>query len=425
MDKKTEKKKSPFKIVVILIIAIVIIAVSLGGYFLYKYLFPTKKELFVVSHINTIERLDETEEPERFKSTTNVSFKTEGDFTSKKAQKELESASLLIDNTQFSDDASEFNLALNILGDTFLTAHLVKNDDIEVFSVPQLSEKSYGAESYEDVLALLMGAERPADIDILENVDEVGLKRYFSKYAKEIYNSVPDESFTLTEDGDYKTISFDADLNRTFYSTMTEIKADTEFCSFLYEQEKIIKNNLNRKYPYMGTLFEVLDEDEYKENYKEKIDEFIKSVENSRIIVTAKIDERRQIIEESILITDDGDLKTNIFVSRDKILYENYKDGVLMLKINSDAKKDETTETKKTEITFDINEYTKEQTAGQKLIILTIDSATDTNVSGGVKLPENYEDIRKMSDDEKSEITSTASEKFISLLASVTLGILS
>ena len=96
-----------------------------------------------------------------------------------------------------------------------------------------------------------------------------------------------------------------------------------------------------------------------------------------------------------------------------------------MLKINSDAKKDETTETKKTEITFDINEYTKEQTAGQKLIILTIDSATDTNVSGGVKLPENYEDIRKMSDDEKSEITSTASEKFISLLASVTLGILS
>ena len=416
--------KTSKKILTILLIVLILTAITIGGYFLFRYLFPTDKELFVQAHINTIESHD-TEEPERFTKNTQISFDTDGDFSSKRATEKIGTLNLLLNNVKYGDDKTTFEANINFMDNVLLSSKAVKVDDTEVVTIPQFSDVSYAAESYEDVLSLFLGSDKTEDVEIFENVDEERFKLYLGKYSKEIYNNVPDNAFTAVKDGKIKTITLNTDLNRALYSVLTEIRNDAQLRDFTYEQSKIIAKNINKKYPYMGEVVTIPDKDEYYENYEKKIDEFIKSIENSHIITTIKVNQKRQIIEESISIKSGEAEQCSFFFDDDSFNFVSYDEGKALFKIDSDSKKDGTTTTKKTKLSFDVNDFTKGKSENQKLIILDINSFTDTYVSGDVTLPQNYEDIRKMSEEEKTKVTQNASQKFMGLITTLTLELFS
>lgn len=419
------KKKNMKKVFVIFISVLVFLCAIVGGYFLYKYMFPTDKELFVIAHLNTLEYNEEKEEPEKFTNTTNVSFSTEGDFTSQRVAKSFSTISLLLENTKISEDETEYNVSINFLEDSFLTTNAVKSKGIEVFTIPQLSEESYGADSYEDVLAILLGSEKAKDTEVFENIDKEQLEKYFSKYFKEIYNSIPNNSFKSTKENGLRTIELNLDLNRTLYNTLTKIKADTEFRDFLYEQNKIISENINKKYPYAGEIVKVPKKEEFYKNFEKNIDDYIKNNENSKLVATVKIDNNRRITEENISIISDEQERYSVLYSQNEFSYTAYKDSNIMFKYHSVGEKNNNITNKKTDITFDINDFTKEKSEKQKMVTVSIASTTATDVNKTIKLPEKYVDIRNMSKEEKEKLTQKASENFMGLIATITLELLS
>lgn len=425
MENDVLKRKSFKKPVLITLVSILLICVIIGGWFLYRYLFPTDKELFVLSHANTIEYSFDKDEPEQFYNTTNVYFSSNEEINSQRSEKMLNTTKLFFENIKLSDDRQEYNMRVNFMDNELLTANAVEFDEIEVLTIPQLADTSYGADSYEDVLSLLFGSDNAKDIEIFENTDEKQAEMYLKKYLNNVYNSVPESDFTSHDENGFKVLSLRTDLNRTLYNTLTEIKNDIAFRKFSYEQYKIICENVNKKIPYAGTLIIVPEEDEYNENYEKKIDAFIKNIENATLSVTAKINKKRQIVEETISILRNE--KEQYFVSYTEKAFavKAYQNDDVLFEINSDSAQNGETSSKKTEISFDINDILKEDKAQSQMITMTVDSLTNTDVTKDITLPENYVDIRTISEEEKTEITSKASENFMALVASLTLELIS
>ncbi len=425
MENEMLKRKNFKKTVLITIVSIILIGVIVGGWFLYRYLFPTAKELFVLSHKNTIEYNLNKEEPEQFVSTANISFSSDEKTNSQRAEKLLSTTRLFFENIKLADERQEYNLSVNFLDNELLTANAIEFNDVEILTVPQLSDASYGADSYEDVLSLLLGSDNAEDIDILENIDEKQAEKYCSKYFKSVYNSVPDSDFVSQKDGDFTVITLKTDLNRTLYNTLLEMKNDIELRKFTYEQYKIICENINKKYPYAGTIITAQDEEDYNENYEKKIDEFIKSIENSTVSAIVKINKERRIAEETISISNNGKEQYFISCTEKDFAIKVYDNDSVVLEINSYSDLNGTTTSKKTAITFDANDFINEDKEQSKIITMNIDSTIDTNVLKDITIPENYVDIRTISEDEKNEIATKASENFMGLVASITLELIS
>lgn len=419
------KNKIFKKLIIYVLLAILLIGVIVGGYFLFKYLFPSDKELFVIAHANTIEQSSQKTEPERFTNTTDVSLKAEGGFNSKDAVKAFESLHLKLDNTKYEENKTTYDVALTLGNKEMLTSSAVKSGDTEVFTIPQLVDKKYASNTFGDVLSLLLGSENAEDVDIMQDVDKVKLTEYLKKYLKDVYNNVPDSSFTSEKDGDIKIITLDADINRTLYDTVMAIKNDTELRDFLYAESSKVCENINKKFPYAGELTSMPEKEEYDKNYEESLDKYIKDIENSRIVAKIKVNKDRVIIQEDIKVAS-GDMVQQLLSFSDKhFCLEAYEGDNILIKYNQISEKAETITEKTTNVTFDVNDMTKEKSeTEQKLIILTFNSVTDTNVSSEFVMADNYEDIRNMSDEDKKKITESASGNFVSLVATLTLELL-
>lgn len=426
-ENKATKRKNKIwkKAILILLIVLVVISLIVGGYFLYKYLFPTDKELFFISHEKTFFSDKTTDEPDAFLKTSEITIKTEGDFTSEKAAEAFSSIVISTENVKLSEEETEYDLSINFLGNDFITTKAVKSGDTEVFSFPQLSEKSYGADSYEDVMTVLFGSEDIESVEMLDGTDTEQLEIYSAKYIKKLRDNIPDKDFSSRKEGDIKVITLKTDLNRALYDIANEIKSDTDLREFLYEQTVIVENNINKKFAYLGSLVDIPKQDEYYKNYEKSIDDFIKNIENSEIIITVNVDKNRKILAEELKVINDDKVQYAWSYSADGYSYESYKDEKLLLKIDSKTKTDGTKIEVQKRYKFDINDYTKEKSDEQKMVTLNISSTTDTNVTREIILPQDYDDIRSMSEEEKQEITENASKNFFNLLATFTMELLS
>lgn len=417
-----QKGKVWKKVILILLAVLVLISVAIGGYFVFKYLFPTDKELFVIAHANTFSQ--EEIKAEVYTKNTDLTFELSGGFNSKKAVDTVKSISVSTKNTHFGEDKNSFDFAMQFLGNEFLKFKNIRNGDMEILTVPQLAETSYASADAEEVLSMLLGSESTAeDIDLLEGVDKETFKKYFKEYGTKLYNNAPESAFSSVQNNAVKSITFTSDVNRLLYDIVNEIKNDIELRDFMYEQTSIIYGNINTKFPYAGTLLTIPTKAEYEEDYDESLDDFIKNIENAEITATIDV-EGRKIVQEQIKITYNGELQFDISYDESGRNFVQYKEGQEYIRYTSTETVDGSVTKSNSVFSIDINEWTKEQIQGQKIISVIVNSTTDTNVTEEFVAPTDYIDIRTMSDEEKTEVTEEVSENVTGLLTSFTLVLL-
>jgi len=416
MENKKISKKSVFIIAVIF--AVALICVFLG----YRYLFPTDKELFVMAHANLYSEYKDKEEPEVFTKESNISFDFTGDFTSKNAVKAAKTLSIMTEETKL-EEKSRFIFKSDFLGEEIISSESLKVGDTTVLTIPMLSEKSYGGENSAEILSMLFGAETKAeDIDIFDNVDKEKLKHYLKKYSKKIYNSIPENDFISEGRNGVKIITLKTDADRVLYESSNEIKNDLELRDFLYQQLKIIVSNFNMKYPYAQSLVSVPSKDEFDKSYNESIEDFIKGIKNAEVNIVTEIGKGREILKETFIYSVDGKKQSELIYDENYSSYVGYEDGKEQISIN--VERDDESHTVTT-ISYDINDFTKEKSQGQKIITATINSVFNTNVEDDISLPQDYVDIRTIDEGRRIEIIEEVNENITGFFTFITLELLS
>ncbi len=422
-----DRKKRPFKKVVFIFAFVALLfCVIAGAFFAYKYIFPNKKELFLVAHMNLYNEYKEKEMPDKFTQTTDISLDFNGDFTSKNVLDKAKTLNLRTKKTKIGDEKESFNLILEFLNRNYITSESVRVGETTVLTIPEFIDKSYASDDAEDVLSMLFGAETSGDdVDIFDNVDEERFEKYLKEYSRKVYKNAPEDSFILAEDNGIKTITFKADVDRLLYEIVNEIKNDIELRDFLYNQTEIVVSNLNKKYPYASSLFTVPSKEEFDSDYKESLENFIKSIENSKITVISTIGKGRRIVKETVICENDEEKQFEITYSEKMSRFIYYNDGKEHLTIDINNSENGTIQENRTVISCDVNDFTKEKVSTQKKVSVILDKKLDTNVEGNITLPEKYIDIKTMTKEEKENDISTVNENITELLTSVTLELLS
>lgn len=419
-DKNIEikpKKKMWKKVLIYTLLGILTLGILAGGFVLYKYLFPTDKELFFYAIKNSLSDTAESAEPEKFLEKTVVSVDTEGDFTVKKTAEALGSVELISETLKTSNESKKTNISFNFLESELISSEYVKAGDDAYLKIPMLSDDGYIADDYSDILALITGSKEAADIEITDGLDKVTFEEYTKKYIKMLYKNIPGEDFSSQKKGDIKVVTLKSDANRALYDVLKELRDDKEFCNFLYSQESIIVNNFKEKHPYIGSFVSLPDKTEFSEQYVKNIDDFIKNIEDAEITVTLDINKDRRIEKTQISISSGGKLLYKINHSSKETDIEIYSNDKLLVKITSDMVSESTVTNRNTAIIFDVNDFTKEKSENPKIVTLNIATETDTNVTQKITVPKDYIDIRKISDGAKEDITSQASKKFMMMIA--------
>lgn len=414
------KNKSGKKIIFIILAVILVLCIAAGGFFAFKYVFPSDKDLFLIAHANLLNK--DEKEISVYKKNIDLSFDFDGEFLTKKAVDTVKSITVSTESIQL-EDRSAYDFNMQFLNKEFLSFSNVKNEETEFLTVPQLMEETYAANDVDDILSILLGSESAADIDIFEGVNKEKLKEYLKKYGTELYDNIPANSFTKTQSDTGKILTFKDSVNRMLYDIVNEIKNDIELRDFLYEQTSIVYTNFNAKFPYAGTLLTVPEKSEYDENYKESLDEFIKSIENAEIEIVTHI-EGKKIISETIKILDEDGLLYDISYDENDVDFIQYKDSLENIHYSYTKKIEGTKTHKNTVFTIDVNEWTKEQADGQKNFSVVIDTTTDTNVTEKITIPENYINVMSLTEEEKTAIQETAGKNLTELLTSFTLTLL-
>ncbi len=419
LQEKT-KDKGAKKIIVTVFVAILLICTAAGGFFAYKYIFPSDKDLFLLAHANFVDA--GSEEVTAFTENVQLSFDLRGGFNSKKAVDTVESISVITKNVFISERESSYDFSMNFLNNEFLRFSKIKDNETEFLTAPQVVEETYKANSTNEILSTFFGSETTSDIDIFDGVDKELLSEYLKKYGEKLYDNIPDNSFTSRKENDVKIIVFKDNINRMLYDVINDVKGNTEFRDFLYEQIGVVYGNCNAKFPYGGTLLTMPDKRDFDSDYEESLNEFIESIENAEILITSHI-RNRKILSETIKITESGESLYDISYDSEKVDFIKYKD--YLEKIRYSTTKEEGTVTKKhTVFTIDINEWTKEQDEEQKNISIIVDSIKDENVTEQIAIPEKAIDIQNLTEEEKTELQETVSENITSLLTSLTLSLL-
>ena len=421
MKTKELKNKRINKTILSVLLAVLFLSLLAGGYFLCKYLFPTDKELFLIAHKNTLEQIKH--EPENFKNTKNISFLTEtltGDFVEEN-EKDISPLSFVIDSTEYRDN-NEYNVSLKFNEKEILKSTKIEVDDTESLTIPVLSDKIYASDSYEDILSLLLGADVYKNVDISENIDEDRFKMYLLRFSKKIYENIPEENFVLTESESIKQIMLEVKFADVVHSVLKEFKGDLEFREFMYEQNKKLAENINKKYPYTTEFVRVEGKEEYFKNFEEKIDEFIKNTQNSTIRVKTLIDNKRVVLEENVTIEDEKYEQFTLYYSEKafSVVYYDKYDTMFSLYSNKELNGSKTNE--KTQVSFNVTEEREQKVNPMKMFRMIIESTTDTDGLDEIVLPDKYYDIEDLSEEEKNEIRKTAKEKFNGIFAEVMSG---
>ena len=417
---KHENKKLK-KALLIFLAAILVLCFAVGGFFALKYVFPSDKDLFLLAHRSLFS--SETESPDVYQKDTNLSFELSGGFNSPKAVDTVESISVSTKNTHFGEDKSSYNFNMQFLNKDFLSFVNVSNGEKEILTIPQLIDKSYASNDAEEVLSMLLGSEAAKDKDIFDGVDKEGFEKYLRKYSTKLYDNIPNSAFTSVKENGEKVITFKDNANRLLYDVVNEIKSDTLLRDFLYEQTSIIYTNINEKFPYAGTLLTIPVRAEYEESYSETLSDFIKEIENAEITAIARI-EGKKLIGESVKITQGAEPAFDISYDDDSLNFVQYKDSKEHIHYSSQSKTEGTKTQKNTVFSIDINEWTKEQSATQKIMSIAINSTLDTVVDEEFVAPVDYTDISLLTDEDKTTIQETVSENVTELLASFTLALL-
>ncbi len=421
MLQEKPKNKNAKKIILTVLVAILLICTAAGGFFAFKYVFPSDKDLFLLAHANLIN--PEREEVSAFAENTEISLELSGGFNSKKAVDTAESISITTKNTFLSEQQSSYSFSMNFLNNEFLRFSKIKDNETEFLKVPQLIEKTYAANSTNEILSTLFGSETASDIDIFDGVDKEMLSEYLKKYGNKLYDNIPDNFFTSTKENDEKIIVFKDNLNRMLYDIVNEIKGDAELRDFLYEQISTVYGNCNAKFPYGGTLLTIPDKEDFHKDYDNTLNEFIESIENAEIVITSHI-KNRKILSETIKITESGEALYDISYDSEKVDFIKYKDSLENIRYSKFVEKKGTVTKKHTVLTIDINEWTKEQSDEQKNVSIIIDSLKDENVTEQIIIPEKVIDIQSLTEEEKTELQETVSENITNLLTSLTLSLL-
>lgn len=421
MLREKQKNKSIKKIIITVLAAILLIGIIAGGFFAFKYVFPSDKELFLMAHANLVNA--DSEEVTAFTESTQISFDLSGGFNSKKAVDTVESISVITKNVFLSEHETSYDFSMNFLNNEFLRFSKIKDNETEFLTAPQFVEETYKANSANEILSTLFGSETASDIDIFDGVDKETLSRYLKKYGEELYDNIPDNSFSSTKENDIKIIVFKDNLNRMLYDVVNEIKSDTEFSNLLYEQIGVVYGNCNAKFPYGGTLLSMPDKRDFDKGYKESLNEFIKNIENAEIVITSHIKDRK-IVRETLKVTDNAEPLYDVTYDSEKIDFIKYKDSFENIHYSTMKTKEGTVTNKHTVFTIDINEWTKEQSEEQKNINIIIDSIKDENVTEQIAVPKEAIHIQDLTEDEKTELQETVSENITSLLTSLTLSLL-
>ncbi len=420
LQTKHENKKLK-KALLISLIAILVVCFAVGGFFAFKYIFPSDKDLFLMAHKNLFS--SETESPDIYTKVTNLSFELSGGFNSQKAVDTVESITVSNKNTHFGEGKSSYNFNMQFLNKDFLSFSNVNNGEKEILTVPQLIDKAYASNDAEEVLSVLLGSEAAKDKDIFDGVAEETFEKYLKEYGKKLYDNVPDSAFSSVKENGEKVITFKDSANRLLYDIVNEIKNDTELRDFLYEQTSIIYTNINEKFPYAGTLLTIPTKAEYEESYNESLGEFIKKIENAEIIATAHI-EGKKLISESVKITQGTEPAFDISYDDENLNFVQYKDSKEHIHYSSESKTEGTVMQKSTVFSIDINQWTKEQSDTPKMLSIMINSTLDTVVNEEFIPPADYTDISLLTDEEKATIQETVGKNVTELLASFTLALL-
>ncbi len=420
LQTKHENKKTK-KVLLISLIAILVVCFAVGGFFAFKYIFPSDKDLFLMAHKNLFS--SETESPDVYTKDTNLSFELDGGFNSPNVVETVKSISVSTKNTHFDENRTAFDFNIQFLNKDFLSFSNVYNGDKEILTVPQLIDESYASNDAEEVLSMLLGSESAKDKNIFDGVDKETFEKYLKKYGKKLYDNVRDSAFASVKENGEKVITFKDDANRLLYDIVYEIKNDTEFRDFLYEQTSIIYTNINEKFPYAGTLLTIPTKAEYEESYNENLSDFVKNIENAKITATAHI-EGKKLVSESIKITQGTEPAFDISYDDENLNFVQYKDSKEHIRYSSVSETEGTKIQKNNVFSIDINQWTKEQSDTQKMMSIMINSTLDTVVNEEFIPPADYTDISLLTDEEKAIIQETVSKNVTEILASFTLALL-
>ena len=421
--KDTKIKSRRWKKNLLIIISVFVgIGVLAGAFFAFKYFFPSDKELFIRAHIKAFAQKDES--PSVYSKKSKLSFDLQGDFTSAKAVDTVKSITVSTQDTRVDEMSSKYDFSMEFLGKKFLSFEKTSHNGIDALSIPQLTENVYASDRVENVLQMLFGSEQTAEnIGIMDGVDREKLNDYLKEYGKMLYNNMPDSSFSSVKENDVKVVTFTTDADRLFYETADSMRTNTELSEFLYSQVSVIYDNINKKYPYAGTLLTVPEREEFLKGYNDFFEEFIKNTENRRIVATARI-EGRELLGCIISVTENGVAEYDIAYGGKATKFVQYKEGNAHIAYTSEESRDGTRTDKHTKFSIDVNEYTKEIAKGQKIVSVIVDSSTDTAVTEKLSVPEKYTDISTMSEEEKTQVAQTVSENMTEMITGLTLALL-
>ena len=415
-----QKKKSGKKIVISMFAVILFLLVSVGGFFGFKYMLPSGKDLFLIAHANLFDT--DEEEIENYRKDTELSFDFNGNFLTKKAVDTVKTITVSTQNCKFGDK-SIYDFNMQFLNRDFLSFSNIKSQEKTYLTVPQLMNETYASERTNDILSVLLGSDTAADIDVFEGVDKERFEEYLLKYGKKLYENVPSKSFVTTKNKNEKIITFKDSVNRMLYDIVNEIKNDVEFRNFLYEQTSIVYSNFNAKFPYVGTLLNMSEKTEYDKSYNETLDKFMEDIENVQIEISTTV-KGRKLVREVIKIVKGEEPLYDVLYDENSVDFIQYKDNLENIHYSYTRKAEGEKIYKNTRFTIDVNEWTKEKVKGQKNFSVIINTTTDKNVFEEITLPEKYVDINTLSEEDKIMIQETAGKNLTELLTSFTLTLL-
>lgn len=420
VSENKSKNNNGKKIVFIILTTILVLCAVVGGFFAFKYIFPSDKDMFLMAHANLLEKNNELN---KYTKDTTISLDFNENFFNQNAVDTVKSLSVSTKSVHLEENVSALDFDMQFLNKTLLSFSSIKCNEKEFLQVPQLSEETYAADAVDDILCILLGSESADDRELFEGVDRETFEEYLKKYGSKLYENIPKSSFVSAKGNNEKVITFSDSVNRMLYDIAAEIRNDIEFRDFLYEQTSIVYTNCNEKFPYAGTLLTVPEKSEYDKNYNETFDEFIKSIENAHIEIVTHISQKR-IVSETIKITDNDELLYDISYDENAVDFIQYKDSLENIHYSYTKEIEGTKTYKNTVFKIDVNEWTKEQSTGQKNMSIIIDTEIDENVTEKIVVPDNYVDVASLTEEEKTNIQETASKNLTEILTSFTLTLL-
>ena len=405
----------------IVLTALGLVCLIVLGYIACRNFFASDKELFLKAHIKTFELIEEKDEPRKFKTNQKISFYTEifeNEAMGIEGSKEELPITFAIDKTVANDDLSEENFSVNINEKEILKSTVTETDDDEILTVPAVFDKSYSAESYEDVLRELLGFEVYEDFEITDGVNERELEKHLLKYLNKMYDAIPEESFVSEDEGETKRITMLISMKDTVHGVLNEIREDAEFREILYRNSKQIIDNINKRYPYTKDFAQVPEKEEFFKNYDEKLNEFIKNTENSTLTIVSSFGKNNVIFEERVTLEDERYEQFVLYYGEKAfttVIYDKFD----MLFSLYDVKETNGSEiSHDTLVSFNITEDREKDIQNpQKLFRIHSVKTADTDDLKEIRIPDKIYNIERLTKEEKVQIKNSAKEKLTALAA--------